>query len=357
MLDPEQNDTFNDHYLDVSFDLSKVLFIATANVPDTIPSPLLDRMEVIRIAGYTMEEKRQIARRYLWKEALDDHGLKDEQVELLPEALDKVIEAYTREAGVRSLKRELAAVCRWSAREIASGKRETILVDAELVETIRGPIHYFSEVAERTATPGVATGLAWTSAGGDILFIEATKMRGKGNLTLTGSLGDVMKESVSVARSWLRSMAAELGIDDDELERLDLHVHVPSGAIPKDGPSAGVTMITAMTSLLTNIQVDPTVAMTGEITLRGAVLPVGGVKEKVLAAHRAGIKTVLLPEKCRKDLVEVPEEVRSALDFRFMSRMSEVLETVLGKANLDEARQRLAIRRATAAPAAPTPVA
>ena len=357
VLDPEQNDTFNDHYLDVSFDLSKVLFIATANVPDTIPSPLLDRMEVIRIAGYTMEEKRQIARRYLWKEALDDHGLKDEQVELLPEALDKVIEAYTREAGVRSLKRELAAVCRWSAREIASGKRETILVDAELVETIRGPIHYFSEVAERTATPGVATGLAWTSAGGDILFIEATKMRGKGNLTLTGSLGDVMKESVSVARSWLRSMAAELGIDDDELERLDLHVHVPSGAIPKDGPSAGVTMITAMTSLLTNIQVDPTVAMTGEITLRGAVLPVGGVKEKVLAAHRAGIKTVLLPEKCRKDLVEVPEEVRSALDFRFMSRMSEVLETVLGKANLDEARQRLAIRRATAAPAAPTPVA
>ncbi len=349
VLDPEQNDSFSDHYLDVTFDLSKVLFIATANVPDTIPGPLLDRMEVIRIAGYTLGEKRQIARRYLWPECLEDHGLTAEQVELMPEALDKVIESYTREAGVRNLKRELAAVCRWTAREIAAERRTQVVVTPELVEEIRGPLHFLPEVAERTSVPGVATGLAWTASGGDILFIEATKMKGKGNLTLTGSLGDVMKESVSVARSWLRASAAEFGVDDDELERLDLHVHVPSGGIPKDGPSAGVTMITAMTSLLTGIPVDPKVAMTGEITLRGAVLPVGGVKEKVLAAHRAGIRTVLLPEKCRKDLIEVPEEVKRDLEFKYVSKMSEVLTTVLGAENIESARVALLMRRQTKA--------
>jgi len=346
VLDPEQNDTFQDHYLDVTFDLSKVLFIATANVPDTIPGPLRDRMEIIRIAGYTHNEKVQIAKKYLWPECLEDHGLTDEMVKLDPATIDKVVESYTREAGVRNLKRELAAVARWSAREIAAEKRDAGFdVTPELLEEIRGPIHFFKEVAERTAVPGVATGLAWTAVGGEILFIEATKFRGKGGLTLTGSLGDVMKESVSVARSYIKSVSDELGVDDTDFDTLDIHVHVPSGAIPKDGPSAGVTMITAITSLMTGLKVDPTIAMTGEITLRGAVLPVGGVKEKVLAAHRAGIKTVLLPEKCRKDLIEVPEEIQNDMEFKFMSRMEEVLEAALGKEALAEVRQRLALRK------------
>ncbi|MCA9571149.1 MAG: endopeptidase La, partial [Myxococcales bacterium] len=282
-------------------------------------------------------------------------GLKPEWVTLEPEALNKIIESYTREAGVRSLKRELAAICRWCAREIASEKAETITVTPELVEEIRGPIHFFKEVAQRTSLPGVATGLAWTAVGGEILFVEATKMKGKGNLTLTGLLGDVMKESVGVARSYIRASAVELGIDYEEFSNVDLHVHVPHGSIPKDGPSAGVTMITAITSLLTGIKVDPTVAMTGEITLRGAVLPVGGVKEKVLAAHRAGIKTVLLPEQCRKDLIEVPDEIQRDLEFHFVSRMEEVLDITLGKEHLAEARKALALKKqqaaATSAPA------
>ncbi|MEQ1569522.1 MAG: endopeptidase La [Myxococcota bacterium] len=350
VLDPEQNDTFMDHYLDVSFDLSKVLFVATANIPDTIPGPLRDRMEIIRIAGYTHHEKVQIARRYLWPECLEDHGLTDEMVSLPDDALDKIIESYTLEAGVRGLKREIAAICRWCAREIASGKRDPgFPITADMVEDIRGPIHYWKEVAERTAVPGVATGLAWTQTGGEILFIEATKMRGKGSMTLTGSLGDVMKESVGVARSFIRSMADDLGVDEGDFESLDLHVHVPSGAIPKDGPSAGVTMITALTSLLTGLKVDPTVAMTGEITLRGAVLPVGGIKEKVLAAHRAGIKTVILPDKNRKDLIEVPDEIKAELDFKFVSRMDEVLAFVLGAEALADVRSKLALKKQVAA--------
>ena len=341
VLDPEQNDTFQDHYLDVTFDLSQVMFIATANIPDTIPGPLRDRMEIIRVAGYTHQEKVQIALNYLIPEVLEEHGLTGEMYELTPGGLDKVIESYTREAGVRNLKRELASSARWVAREIASGKREgKVVVDEALIEEIRGPIHYFKEVAERTSVPGVATGLAWTAVGGDILFIEATKMKGKGGLTLTGSLGDVMKESVSVARSYIRSMTQELGIGEEMFEDVDMHVHVPSGAIPKDGPSAGVTMITAMTSLLTGLKVDPTVAMTGEITLRGAVLPVGGVKEKVLAAHRAGIRKVLLPDKCRKDLIEVPDEIQGALEFVFVSRMEEVLNETLGEAELEKLRKK-----------------
>jgi ATP-dependent Lon protease len=356
VLDPEQNDSFTDHYLDVTFDLSKVLFIATANIPDTIPGPLRDRMEIIRIAGYTHQEKAQIARRYLWKECLDDHGLTEEMVRLPDATVDMVIESYTLEAGVRSLKRELAAVCRWCAREIASGKRVAgFEVTPELLEEIRGPIHFWKEVAERTAIPGVATGLAWTATGGEILFIEATKMKGKGGLTLTGSLGDVMKESVSVARSFIRSMVDDLGVDDRDFESLDLHVHVPSGAIPKDGPSAGVTMVTAITSLLTGCKVDPTIAMTGEITLRGAVLPIGGVKEKVLAAHRAGIKTVLLPEKNRKDLIEVPDEIQKDLTFKFMSRLEDVLEAALGPDALIVAKARLAQKRAEEAAAKKAP--
>jgi len=346
VLDPEQNDSFQDHYLDVNFDLSKVLFIATANVGETIPGPLRDRMEMIRIPGYTHQEKVQISRKYLMPECKEDHGLTDDMIEVTPEAMDFLIESYTREAGVRTLKREIASVCRWVAKEIASGHRTgKVIVDIPMVEEIRGPIHFFKDVAERTSVPGVATGLAWTATGGDILFIEATKMKGKGAQILTGSLGDVMKESVSVARSFIRSTASDLGIDEDVFDKLDIHVHVPSGAIPKDGPSAGVTMITAITSLLTGLCVDPTVAMTGEITLRGAVLPVGGIKEKVLAAHRAGIKKVLLPDKNKKDLVEVPEEIRKDLTFVFCSRMEEVLHETLGADNLAKVRAELALRK------------
>jgi len=336
VLDPEQNDTFMDHYLDVPFDLSKVLFIATANLADPIPGPLRDRMEIIEIPGYTQEEKMKIARQYLLPEALEEHGLTTESLEIPDEALRFLIGSYTREAGVRSLKREIAAVTRWTAKEVASGKQTAKLVlTPEKIEEIRGPIHFFAEVAERTSVPGVATGLAWTAAGGDILFIEATKMKGKGAIQLSGSLGDVMKESVGVARSYIRASAAELGIDPDVFDSLDVHVHVPSGAIPKDGPSAGVTMLTAMVSLLTGLKVDPSIAMTGEATLRGAVLPVGGIKEKVLAAHRAGIRTVLLPDKCRKDLVEVPKEIRDDMTFHFCSRMEEVLGHAFGQDNLD----------------------
>jgi ATP-dependent Lon protease len=351
VLDPEQNDTFQDHYLDVTFDLSKVLFIATANVQDTIPGPLRDRMEIIRISGYTHQEKMQIAKRYLWQEAMENHGINDSMVEMTDAAIQKIIENYTSEAGVRSLKRELASVARWVAKEVASGDAtEKIVITADLVEDVRGPIHYWKDIAERTSVPGVATGLAWTAVGGEILFIEATRMRGKGSLTLTGSLGDVMKESVSVARSYLRSSAELYGIDEDLFDTGDLHVHVPSGAIPKDGPSAGVTMITALASLLTGLKVDPTVAMTGEITLRGAVLPVGGIKEKVLAAHRAGIKTVILPEKNKKDLIEVPEEIRNDLAFKFVSRMEDALDVTLGAENLALAREKLKLRRQNAAP-------
>ncbi|MDP2307071.1 MAG: S16 family serine protease, partial [Pseudomonadota bacterium] len=339
VLDPEQNDTFMDHYLDVPFDLSKVLFIATANLADPIPGPLRDRMEIIEIPGYTQEEKMKIARQYLLPEALEDHGLTAESLELPDAALRHLIGSYTREAGVRSLKREIAAVARWTAKEVASGKQHgKLVITTDKIEEIRGPIHFFAEVAERTSVPGVATGLAWTAAGGDILFIEATKMKGKGAIQLSGSLGDVMKESVGVARSYIRASAAELGIDPDVFDNVDVHVHVPSGAIPKDGPSAGVTMLTAMVSLLTGLKVDPTIAMTGEATLRGAVLPVGGIKEKVLAAHRAGIRTVLLPDKCRKDLVEVPKEIRDDMTFHFCSRMEEVLSHAFGEENLEARR-------------------
>jgi len=336
VLDPEQNDTFVDHYLDVPFDLSKVLFIATANLADPIPGPLRDRMEIIEIPGYTMEEKMKIARQYLLPEALEEHGLTEGSLSIPDDALKFLITSYTREAGVRSLKREVAAVCRWTAKDVASGKlKETLTLTPDKIEEIRGPIHFFAEAAERTAVAGVATGLAWTAAGGDILFIEATKMKGKGSVQLSGSLGDVMKESVGVARSYIRASALELGIDPDVFENTDIHVHVPSGAIPKDGPSAGVTMLTAMVSLLTGLKIDPKLAMTGEATLRGAVLPVGGIKEKVLAAHRAGITTILLPERCKKDLVEVPQEIRDEMTFHFCSRMEQVLEFAFGKEAMD----------------------
>jgi ATP-dependent Lon protease len=331
VLDPEQNDTFLDHYLDVTFDLSKVLFIATANLLSPVPPALRDRMEVLEIPGYTMEDKLRIAYGFIIPEVLEDHGISDEHVEITEEGVRFLIEAYTREAGVRSLKRELASVARWVAKEVAADTlKEKAVIDRETVEEIRGPVKYFSDVAERTAVAGVATGLAWTAAGGDILFIEATKMKGKGAMKLTGSLGDVMKESVGVANSYVRAGALEHGIDPDVFDEMDIHVHVPSGAIPKDGPSAGITMLTAIVSLLTGISIDNELAMTGEVTLRGAVLPVGGVKEKVLAAHRAGIKRIILPEKNQKDLPEIPDEIQNDMEFFFCSRMEEVLDHALG---------------------------
>ncbi len=343
VLDPEQNDTFTDHYLDVPFDLSKVLFIATANQIHTIPGPLRDRMEIIEIPGYTMEDKLKIARRYIIPEQAAEHGISDEHVEMTDEGIRFLIESYTREAGVRSLKREIAALMRNVAKTVAAEEfEEKVVIGPEQVEEIRGPVRFFSEVAERTAVPGVATGLAWTATGGDILFIEATKMRGKGAMKLSGSLGDVMKESVGVASSYVRAAARDLGVDEDLFDKTDIHVHVPSGAIPKDGPSAGVTMLTAIVSLLTDLKVDNTLAMTGEATLRGAVLPVGGIKEKVLAAHRAGIKRVILPEKNRKDLPDVPDDVQQELEFHFCARMEQVLEIALGKENIEEKRKLLA---------------
>ncbi len=335
VLDPEQNDTFQDHYLDVPFDLSKVLFIATANLTQPIPPPLRDRMEIIEIPGYTMEDKIKIARNFILPEEMEEHGITESNVEFTDDGIRHVIMAYTREAGVRNLKREIAAICRWVAKEVASDKpAEKHLITPDKVEEIRGPIQFFSDVAERTSLPGVATGLAWTAAGGDILFIEATKMKGKGSLQLSGSLGDVMKESVGVARSYVRSAAPLLGIDEDIFDKTDIHVHVPSGAIPKDGPSAGVTMLTAIVSLLTGLPVSAEYAMTGEATLRGAVLPVGGIKEKVLAAHRAGLRKVILPEKNKKDMPDVPDEIKAEMEFVFCSRMEQVLDTALGKENI-----------------------
>jgi ATP-dependent Lon protease len=331
VLDPEQNDSFLDHYLDVTFDLSKILFIATANTLGPVPPALRDRMEVLEIPGYTMEDKLRIANGFIIPDVLEDHGITDEHVEFEEEAVRFIIESYTREAGVRNLKRELASVARWVAKEVAGDTlKGKAVITPEKVEEIRGPVKYFSDVAERTAVAGVATGLAWTAAGGDILFIEATKMKGKGLMKLTGSLGDVMKESVGVANSYVRAAALDHGIDPSVFDEIDIHVHVPSGAIPKDGPSAGVTMLTAIVSLLTDIPIDNELAMSGEVTLRGAVLPVGGVKEKVLAAHRAGIKRIILPEKNRKDLPDIPDEIKNDMEFFFCSRMEDVLDRVLG---------------------------
>jgi ATP-dependent Lon protease len=331
VLDPEQNDTFMDHYLDVPFDLSKVLFICTANQLDPIPGPLRDRMEILELPGYTEEDKRHIARKFLIPENLQLHGLTDEHLSVDDAAITRIVTSYTREAGVRNLKRELAGICRAIAKDVVDGKDEKVEVGFDEVEDILGPVKFFPEVAERTARSGVATGLAWTPVGGDILFVEATAMRGHGKLILTGSLGDVMKESAQAALSFVRARASNLGVDPLVFEEYDIHLHVPSGSIPKDGPSAGVTLMTALSSLFTGRTVDNELAMTGEITLRGHVLPVGGVKEKVLAAARAGIKNVLLPEKNRKDLYEVSEDVKTDLNFEFVSSMEEVLRHALGE--------------------------
>ena len=332
VLDPEQNGAFRDHYLDVAFDLSRVLFITTANVMDTVPAALRDRMEIIPLAGYTEEEKVAIAQRHLVPKQAREHGLEPVMdVEFTPEALRLLARGYTREAGVRNLEREIASVCRKIARRRAEGHGESVRVTPDLVTSFLGvPRFELEEAEERTREPGVAIGLAWTPAGGDILFIEATRMKGARTLTLTGQLGDVMKESVQAALSWVRSHADELGIASNFWETADIHVHVPAGAIPKDGPSAGVTMTTALVSLLTGRRVRPGLAMTGEVSLSGRVLPVGGIKEKVLAAHRAGIRTVLLPRRNEKNLLEdVPARVRDEMTFHLVDSAPDVVRLAL----------------------------
>jgi ATP-dependent Lon protease len=330
VLDPEQNSNFLDHYLDVPFDLSKVVFIATANTLDTIPGPLRDRMEVIELSGYTTAEKLHIAQRHLVPKQLTEHGLESSQLQISDEALLHVITHYTREAGVRELQRKIAEICRGSTEKvIASGPGLVVRVEVKDLEDLLGAERYEHEVAERIVPPGVVTGLAWTPVGGDILFVEAELMPGAGHLTITGQLGEVMKESAQIALSLVRSRQGSF-LPDFDFAKNDLHLHVPAGAIPKDGPSAGVTMLTAIASLFSGRRVNPKLAMTGEITLRGAVLPVGGIKEKVIAAHRAGIEKVLLPKRNEKDLRDVPEEVRNQLKFEFMETATDVLKAALG---------------------------
>ena len=334
VLDPAQNHSFRDHYLDVELDLSQVVFIATANVAETIPGPLLDRMEVIRFDGYTVDEKVAIARGYLWPRQRERNGLREDEVEISDELLESIVSDYTREAGVRQLERELGKLLRKTATRIASGDAEPpIVVDADGVRDALGRQRFWQEAAERTAVPGVATGLAVTGTGGDVLFVEATRMEGDDRLVLTGQLGDVMKESAQIALSWVRAHADELDITDGELQRKSFHVHVPAGAIPKDGPSAGITMTTALASLLTGRPVKHTVGMTGEVTLQGRVLPIGGLKQKVLAAHAAGLTEVIIPERNRPDLEDVPADVREAMTFHPVMSVNEVLGLALEPAS------------------------
>ncbi len=331
VLDPEQNYSFADHYLDVPFDLSRVMFITTANMLDTIPPALLDRMEVLRLSGYTEAEKIKIATRYLVPRQRSANGLKADHIKISAGALRKVISGYTQEAGLRNLEREIANICRGVASKIAKGEASFVNVGINDIKEYLGPIRFsFDEIKKRVATPGVVMGLAWTQAGGAILFIEATAMKGRGNLTLTGQLGDVMKESANAALSYIRSNAKLLKIAENYFETHDIHVHVPAGAVPKDGPSAGVTLLTAIASLLSDRPASKDLAMTGEITLRGQVMPIGGVKEKVLAAHRAGIKTIIMPKLNEKDMEEVPEKVRGQIDFHFVDKMRDVLKIALG---------------------------
>jgi len=337
VLDPEQNSTFRDNYLAVPYDLSKVMFIATANMLDTIPGPLRDRMEVIQLPGYTAQEKLQIAKRYLVARQLESAGIKASQAEFSGAALLAIINDYTREAGVRNLEREIGNVIRHVAVKVAEGQAERMTVDEADLTSILGPRKFEAEVAMRSGIPGVATGLAWTPVGGDILFIEATRMPGNGRLILTGQLGDVMKESAQAALSLVKARSAQLGIAPELLEKSDIHVHVPAGATPKDGPSAGVAMFVALSSLLTGRPVRSEVAMTGEISLRGLVLPIGGVKEKVLAALRAGIKTVMLPERNRRDLEEIPADARDQLQLVWIENADQALATALSSLPLAQA--------------------
>lgn len=331
VLDPEQNFSFTDHYLDVSFDLSHVMFITTANMLETIPPALRDRLEVIELLGYTLDEKLKIAQRFLIPRQIDFNGLHADQIQFTRAALRTIITGYTREAGVRNLEREIATICRGVASQVAEETISSAAIKIRDLYKYLGPVRMTSESAARTSKPGVVMGLAWTPTGGDLLFIEATAMKGNKGLTLTGQLGDVMKESATAALSFIRANAETIGISKDFFENVDLHIHVPSGAIPKDGPSAGVTILTALVSLLTNRTVKKDLAMTGEITLRGTVLPIGGVKEKVLAAHRAGIKTIILPQWNKKDLVDIPQKVQKDIEFHFVDEMLDVLKIAIEK--------------------------
>jgi ATP-dependent Lon protease len=329
VLDPEQNGTFRDNYLGVPFDLSRVVFIATANMLDQIPGPLLDRMELISLAGYTEEEKLEIAKRYLVRRQLEANGLTAEQAEIEPEALKLVVKGYTREAGVRNLEREIGKLFRHAAVQVAEGTAAKVVVTPNDIGTVLGQPRFEGEIAQRTSIPGVATGLAWTPVGGDILFIEASRVAGKGGMILTGQLGDVMRESVQAAMTLVKSRATQLGIDPQVFEKSDIHVHVPAGATPKDGPSAGVAMFTALTSLLTNRTVRSDTAMTGEISLRGLVLPVGGIKEKVVAAAAAGLKRVMLPARNKRDYDDIPKSARDNLEFIWLERVDEAIAAAL----------------------------
>jgi ATP-dependent Lon protease len=336
VLDPAQNSTFQDHYLAVPFDLSRVLFIATANVLDTIPAPLRDRMEILELSGYIEEEKLAIAKNYLIPRQTAENGLEVSQITFTDDAIRTIIRSYTREAGVRQLERELGSVCRGVATRVAEGAKEKTVIDRDALRAYLGQPKFFNEVALRTSLPGVATGLAWTPFGGDILFVEATKMPGEGRLQLTGQLGDVMKESAQAALSLVKSRAENLGIDPAIFRKNDLHVHIPAGAIPKDGPSAGVTLFTALVSLLTGRRISKDIAMTGEISLRGLVLPVGGIKEKVLAAKRAGISSVLLPELNERDIEEIPPAAREGIRFEFLKTVDNALALALEPESSDE---------------------
>ncbi|HEV8663550.1 MAG TPA: endopeptidase La [Candidatus Methylomirabilis sp.] len=329
VLDPEQNVSFTDHYLGVAFDLSNVMFITTANLADPILPALKDRMEIIEISGYTEEEKLHITRKYLLPRQLSEHGITPKHLELTDEAILKIINEYTREAGLRNLERQVAAICRKVAKEVAGGKRDQAKVSPKSLPAFLGAPKFLPEPAQEEDEVGVATGLAWTQAGGDIIYVEATTMRGKGQLTLTGHLGDVMKESAQAALSYARARGSELGIREEVFGKLDLHVHVPAGAIPKDGPSAGITMATALISALTRIPVRRDVAMTGEVTLRGKVLPVGGVKEKILAGRRAGLRAIIVPRKNDKDIQELPKTITRGMTFVYVDSMDQVLERAL----------------------------
>jgi len=364
VLDPEQNGTFMDHYLDVPFDLSRVLFLTTANVLDTIPGALRDRMEVLELPGYTEEEKMRIARTYLIPRQCVENGLPSGDLVIEEAALQRIISRYTQEAGLRNLERAIGTICRKVTRHRAEGDLARVTIGLDNLIDYLGPERYSSEAAERAAQPGVAIGLAWTPFGGQILFIEATRMAGGKSLILTGQLGDVMRESAQAALSYIRSRAEQLGIDKNFFASSDLHLHVPAGAIPKDGPSAGVTMATALASLLTGRACRPETAMTGEITLRGKVLPVGGIKEKILAARRAGITTVVMPARNEKDLVDIPEHIRKQMKFTFVKEVGEVLGAVLcaivlapaeaipGEARRARVRERVQKRRERAKPRA-----
>lgn len=343
VLDPEQNDTFTDNYLELEYDLSKVMFIATANSLDTIPAPLRDRMEIINISGYTQEEKIEIARKYLIPKQIEENGLAKKQIKISKAAIDRIIDEYTRESGVRNLERQIAAVCRNVAAQIASDDIKSKNVGVNDIQDILGKQKFFSEVAERTTVPGVATGLAWTPYGGDILFIEASVSKGSGKLHITGQLGDVMKESAMLALSYLKAHADRLNIPEDAFKYWDLHIHVPKGAVPKDGPSAGVSIFSAISSIFTQRKVKGSLAMTGEITLRGLVLPVGGIKEKVLAAKRSGIEKVLLPKKNEKDIDEIESDVLGDLEIQYLERMDPILDIVLDDKPVTDPKKRFKV--------------